>query len=206
MITYIHPYSPLSSTSFVHISYVHPEQHRFHPPETLPCRDNTKPWGLKKLPPAMASESLTRTAIAMAVRLGSPRAHALTLLRCPCVQKPYLLPQIRVPTRTKWQRILHTSFPSLLSKPYSLPTLSAAQDITIAKPRTGGAGGFSLDGEALEFTSRTHECGKLSEKDVGVRVRVCGWVASQRSHGAVAFVNMRDHTGIVQVLFPRKLV
>lgn len=154
----------------------------------------------------MASESLTRTAMAMAARLGSPRAHALTLLRCPCVQKPWSRPQIRGPTRPKWQRMLHTSPPALLSKPYSLPILSAAQDITIAKPRTDSAGGFSLDGEPLEFISRTHECGKLSEKDVGVRVRLCGWVASQRSHGAVAFVNIRDHTGIVQVSFPRKLV
>jgi hypothetical protein len=35
---------------------------------------------------------------------------------------------------------------------------------------------------------------------VGESVCICGWVASQRSHGAVAFVNLRDHTGIVQVM------
>ncbi|CAM6019051.1 unnamed protein product [Sphagnum balticum] len=34
---------------------------------------------------------------------------------------------------------------------------------------------------------------------VGERVSICGWVASQRSHGSVTFVNLRDHTGIVQV-------
>ncbi|CAK9869631.1 unnamed protein product [Sphagnum jensenii] len=34
---------------------------------------------------------------------------------------------------------------------------------------------------------------------VGERESICGWVASQRSHGSVTFVNLRDHTGIVQV-------
>lgn len=51
----------------------------------------------------------------------------------------------------------------------------------------------------MTWPSRSHGCGTLGEADVGVRVRLCGWVASQRSHGGVAFVNVRDHTGIVQV-------
>lgn len=68
----------------------------------------------------------------------------------------------------------------------------------MTKPVTKGAG-FDLANEVLDFSRRSHECGKLTEKDVGTRVRVCGWVASQRSHGAIAFVNLRDHSGIVQV-------
>ncbi|KAL5716741.1 aspartate--tRNA ligase [Ranunculus cassubicifolius] len=51
----------------------------------------------------------------------------------------------------------------------------------------------------LEWVSRTDLCGDLSEKDIGKRVRLCGWVALHRVHGHVAFVNLRDHTGIVQV-------
>ncbi|KAF6176888.1 hypothetical protein GIB67_025948 [Kingdonia uniflora] len=35
--------------------------------------------------------------------------------------------------------------------------------------------------------------------DVGKRVRLCGWVALHRIHGVVTFLNLRDHTGIVQV-------
>jgi hypothetical protein len=49
------------------------------------------------------------------------------------------------------------------------------------------------------FIRRSHVCGTLEEMHVGERVSICGWVASQRSHGSVTFVNLRDHTGIVQV-------
>ncbi|KAF5946561.1 hypothetical protein HYC85_016789 [Camellia sinensis] len=47
--------------------------------------------------------------------------------------------------------------------------------------------------------SRTGFCGELSENDVGKRVRLCGWVALHRIHGGLTFLNLRDHTGIVQV-------
>lgn len=53
--------------------------------------------------------------------------------------------------------------------------------------------------EGLVWTNRTHSCGQLTKADVGKSVRLCGWVAQQRSHGGVAFVNLRDHTGIIQV-------
>ncbi|KAL2537281.1 tRNA synthetase class II family protein [Forsythia ovata] len=52
---------------------------------------------------------------------------------------------------------------------------------------------------ALEWVNRTAFCGELSELDVGKRVRVCGWVALHRVHGGLTFVNLRDHTGIVQI-------
>ncbi|KAM7482393.1 hypothetical protein LguiB_006976 [Lonicera macranthoides] len=52
---------------------------------------------------------------------------------------------------------------------------------------------------ALEWVTRTGFCGNLSESDVGKRVQLCGWVALHRIHGAVTFLNLRDHTGIVQV-------
>lgn len=55
--------------------------------------------------------------------------------------------------------------------------------------------------DRLEWISRSHLCGQLSEANEGERVRLCGWVASQRSHGNLTFVNLRDHTGIVQVHF-----
>ncbi|HWD54340.1 MAG TPA: aspartate--tRNA ligase, partial [Acidimicrobiales bacterium] len=46
---------------------------------------------------------------------------------------------------------------------------------------------------------RTHLCGVLRKKDVGTPVRVCGWVGKRREHGEhLAFVDLRDHTGIVQ--------
>ncbi len=50
---------------------------------------------------------------------------------------------------------------------------------------------------------RTHRCGEVGLHDVGRTVRVCGWVARRREHGEhLAFVDLRDHTGLVQCVVP----
>ncbi|KAH1251827.1 Aspartate--tRNA ligase, chloroplastic/mitochondrial [Glycine max] len=53
--------------------------------------------------------------------------------------------------------------------------------------------------EPLEWVNRTAFCGELSSNDVGKSVQLCGWVALHRVHGGLTFLNLRDHTGIVQV-------
>ncbi|KAK9176572.1 hypothetical protein WN944_028589 [Citrus x changshan-huyou] len=53
--------------------------------------------------------------------------------------------------------------------------------------------------ESLNWVSRTRLCGELTPDDVGKRVTLCGWVALHRVHGGLTFLNLRDHTGIVQV-------
>jgi aspartyl-tRNA synthetase len=46
---------------------------------------------------------------------------------------------------------------------------------------------------------RTDYCGELRAADAGREVAVCGWVARRREHGEhLAFVDVRDHTGLVQ--------
>ena len=47
---------------------------------------------------------------------------------------------------------------------------------------------------------RNRGAGTLRKTDVGATVHLAGWVARRRDHGGVAFVDLRDATGSVQVV------
>ena len=47
---------------------------------------------------------------------------------------------------------------------------------------------------------RTHGCGDLRATDVGSEVVVCGWVQNRRDHGGIAFIDLRDRYGVLQVV------
>ncbi|HCT44452.1 MAG TPA: hypothetical protein DF699_04510, partial [Phycisphaerales bacterium] len=49
---------------------------------------------------------------------------------------------------------------------------------------------------------RTHTCNELNESNIGQTVTICGWVNAYRGHGTgLVFVDVRDKTGVTQVVF-----
>src|SRR4249920_3791285 len=49
--------------------------------------------------------------------------------------------------------------------------------------------------------ARTHRCGELTKAAVGQTVVLNGWVQRRRDHGTVLFIDLRDRTGLTQVVF-----
>jgi len=53
-------------------------------------------------------------------------------------------------------------------------------------------------GESMQGMKRTHMCAEVTEKFIGQKVTVMGWVNKRRNLGQLIFVTLRDRTGIVQ--------
>src|ERR1041384_3874396 len=47
---------------------------------------------------------------------------------------------------------------------------------------------------------KDHSCGELRASHTGVNVRIAGWVNAHRDHGGVLFIDLRDSSGVVQVV------
>ena len=55
--------------------------------------------------------------------------------------------------------------------------------------------------ESMKGLKRSHRCGEVSNALVGQQVTVMGWVQKQRNKGGIIFVDLRDRSGLLQIIF-----
>lgn len=55
--------------------------------------------------------------------------------------------------------------------------------------------------ESMKGLKRTNRCGELSGKNIGKTVTVMGWVQKNRNKGGIVFLDLRDRSGILQIVF-----
>ena len=55
--------------------------------------------------------------------------------------------------------------------------------------------------ESMMGLKRTHRCAELSKANIGEKVTIMGWVQKNRNKGGLIFVDVRDRSGLIQVVF-----
>ena len=60
-------------------------------------------------------------------------------------------------------------------------------------------------GESLNGLKRTIMCGELREEHISQKVTVMGWVQRKRNLGSLVFIDLRDRTGLLQVVFGEEI-
>ena len=55
--------------------------------------------------------------------------------------------------------------------------------------------------ESMQGLKRTHRCAEVSEANIGSNVTLMGWTAKRRNLGSLIFVDLRDRSGIIQIVF-----
>ena len=55
--------------------------------------------------------------------------------------------------------------------------------------------------ESMKGLKRTHRCTEISTANIGENVTLMGWVQKSRNKGGIIFVDLRDRSGILQIIF-----
>ena len=53
----------------------------------------------------------------------------------------------------------------------------------------------------MKGLKRTHRCTEISTANIGENVTLMGWVQKSRNKGGIIFTDLRDRTGIIQIIF-----
>ena len=96
-----------------------------------------------------------------------------------------------------------TATPRKLSSHRGVVTARAVEASESSAADAPGASSTSKDGvlpERLSWPSRSRGAGELRASDVGSSVTLCGWVDKQRDMGGLVFADVRDHTGLCQIV------
>ena len=55
--------------------------------------------------------------------------------------------------------------------------------------------------ESMKGLKRTHRCAEVTKAEIGSTVTLMGWVQKSRNKGGIVFVDLRDRSGIMQIIF-----
>ena len=55
--------------------------------------------------------------------------------------------------------------------------------------------------ESMQGLHRSHRCTEVSNKNIGETVTVMGWVQKRRNLGSLIFIDLRDRSGLLQLVF-----
>ena len=60
--------------------------------------------------------------------------------------------------------------------------------------------------ESMRGLVRSHRCTEVSNKNIGESVTLMGWVNRRRNLGSLIFVDLRDRSGLIQLLFDENII